>query len=301
MRGENARFGHVLTAMVTPFDANNQVDYTRAVEIARYLLQNGTDTLVINGTTGESPTTTTDEKLRLVNTVAEAVGAPKVMAGVGGNNTAEVVELAKKSQEAGATSLLAVVPYYNKPSQEGLYQHFRVVADATPLPVVLYNVPGRTITNIEPATTARLANDASTIIGIKEASANLWQVGETIRITSDTFDVYSGDDSTTLPLLAVGGAGVISVTSHVIGPDLAELHRAWFAGHREKAAQIFLRTLPLTQTLFSAPSPAPLKYAMEAVGVWAGGVRLPLVALNETEKQSVLNALSAYGLFIQKV
>ena len=301
MRGENTRFGHVLTAMVTPFDADNRVDYVRAAEIARYLLQNGTDTLVINGTTGESPTTTTDEKLRLVNTVAEAVGAYKVMAGVGGNNTAEVVELAKQSHEAGATSLLAVVPYYNKPSQEGLYQHFRAVADATPLPVVLYNVPGRTITNIDPATTARLAQNASTIIGIKEASANLWQVGETIRTTPDTFDVYSGDDSTTLPLLSLGGAGVISVTSHIIGQDLAELHRAWFSGHREEAAQIFLRTLPLTQAIFSAPSPAPLKYAMEAVGVPAGGVRLPLVTLNETEKQFVLNALSAYGLFIQKV
>ena len=301
MRGENARFGHVLTAMVTPFDGNNQVDYARAVEIARHLLQNGTDTLVINGTTGESPTTTTDEKLRLVNTVAEAVGVQKVMAGVGGNNTAEVVELARKSREAGATSLLAVVPYYNKPSQEGLYQHFRAVADATPLPVVLYNVPGRTITNIDPATTARLAQNASTIIGIKEASANLWQVGETIRITPDTFDVYSGDDSTTLPLLSLGGAGVISVTSHVIGPDLADLHNAWFAGHREEAARIFLRTLPLTQAIFSAPSPAPLKYAMEAVGVSAGDVRLPLVTLNESEKQLVLSALSAYGLFIQKV
>lgn len=301
MRGANARFGHVLTAMVTPFDAAGIVDYPRAVEIARYLLANGTETLVINGTTGESPTTSTDEKLRLVNTIAEAVGAEKVMAGIGGNNTAAVVDLARRSQEAGASSLLAVAPYYNKPSQEGLYQHFRAVADATPLPVVLYNVPSRTITNIDPATTARLAADAPTIVGIKEASANLWQVGETLRTTPDTFDVYSGDDSTTLPLLSLGGAGVISVTSHVIGPDLASLHRTWFAGQREEAALLFLKTLPLTQAIFSAPSPAPLKYAMEALGVPAGGVRLPLVALNGTEKQVVLKALSDYGLSVQPV
>lgn len=301
MRGANARFGHVLTAMVTPFDAEGNVDYVRAVEIARYLLANGTETLVINGTTGESPTTSTDEKLRLVNTIAEVVGAGKVMAGIGGNNTAAVVDLAKLSHEAGASSLLAVAPYYNKPSQEGLYQHFRAAADATPLPVVLYNVPGRTITNLDPATTARLVRDSQTIVGIKEASANLWQVGETLRTTHDTFDVYSGDDSTTLPLLSLGGAGVISVTSHIIGPDLASIHRAWFAGQREEAAHLFLKTLPLTQAIFSAPSPAPLKYAMEALGVPAGGVRLPLVALSETEKQVVLRALSDYGLFIKTV
>jgi 4-hydroxy-tetrahydrodipicolinate synthase len=301
MRGENARFGHVLTAMVTPFDNEGNVDYPRAVEIAQYLLANGTDTLVINGTTGESPTTSTEEKLRLVSAIVKAVGAPQVMAGIGGNDTASVIELARQSHEAGASSLLAVVPYYNKPSQEGIYRHFRAAAEATPLPVVLYNVPGRTITNIDPATTARLARDVQTIVGIKEASANLWQVGETLRLTPDTFDVYSGDDSTILPLLSLGGAGVISVVSHVIGPDLAEMHRAWFAGHREEAAHLFLRTLPLTRAIFSAPSPAPLKYAMETIGVPAGGVRLPLVDLNEAEKQVVLRALSDYGLFIRKI
>jgi 4-hydroxy-tetrahydrodipicolinate synthase len=223
------------------------------------------------------------------------------MAGIGGNNTAEVIDLARRSHEAGASSLLAVTPYYNKPSQEGLYRHFRAAAEATPLPVMLYNVPGRTITNIEPATTARLAADAETVVGIKEASANLWQVGEILRTTPDTFDVYSGDDSTILPLLSLGGAGVISVVSHVIGPDLADLHRSWFAGNREEAARIFLRTLPLTRAIFSAPSPAPLKYAMETIGVPAGGVRLPLIELDEAEKQVVLKALSDYGLFIRSI
>ncbi len=301
MRGDNARFGHVLTAMVTPFDPGGNVDYLRAAEIAQYLLANGTDTVVINGTTGESPTTSNEEKLTLVSTVVKAVGGAQVMAGIGGNNTAAVVELAKHSHKAGASSLLAVAPYYNKPSQEGLYRHFRAVAEATPLPVVLYNVPGRTVTNIDPSTTSRLARDARTIVGIKEASANPWQVGETLRTTPETFDVYSGDDSTVLPLLSRGGAGVISVVSHIIGPDLAAMSRAWFGGHREEAARLFLRTLPLTQAIFSAPSPAPLKYAMETVGVPAGGVRLPLVELTEAEKQVVLNALSDYGLFIQKV
>ncbi|MBC8103330.1 MAG: 4-hydroxy-tetrahydrodipicolinate synthase [Cytophagales bacterium] len=284
--------------MVTPFDANGAVDCARAAEIARFLLANGTETLIVNGTTGESPTTTTEEKLRLVNTVAEAVGAGRVMAGVGGNCTAAVADLARQSQEAGATSLLAVAPYYNKPSQEGLYRHFRVVADATPLPLVLYNVPGRTITNIEPTTTARLARDAQTIVGTKEASANLAQVGEILRTTPGTFDVYSGDDATYLPTLALGGAGVISVVSHLIGPDLARLNHAWFAGEQEAAATIFLKMLPLIRAIFSAPSPAPLKSAMKALGNPSGGVRLPLVDLDGAEEQVVYDALLRYGFQI---
>ena len=297
MRGQNARFGHVLTAMVTPFDAANQVDLDRAGELARWLLENGSDGIVLNGTTGESPTTTLAEKAELIRAVRAAVGPNAIlMAGAGGNATAEVVELAKHSHHAGASAILSVAPYYNKPSQEGLYRHFRAVAEATPLPLVLYNVPGRTITNIEASTTARLAKDAPAIVGTKEASANMAQVGEIVRTTPDDFDVYSGDDGTILPTLALGGAGVISVISHVVGPDIAAVHAAWFAGDVAGAARRFLPLLPVTRALFSAPSPAPVKYALSLVGQHAGGVRLPLVDLSEDEKTVVAQALRAHGL-----
>jgi 4-hydroxy-tetrahydrodipicolinate synthase len=296
MRGENARFGHLITAMVTPFAADGSIDFARAQQVARWLLENGSDALVVNGTTGESPTTTPEEKRDLVRAVVEAVGAEKVIGGAGGNDTREVVHLARLAHEAGAGALLSVAPYYNKPSQEGLYQHFRAVAEATPLPVVLYNVPGRTITNIEASTTARLATDVPNIVGTKEASANMAQVAEIARLTPDTFDIYSGDDATILPTLALGGAGVISVVSHLIGRDLAALHRAWFAGDRAEALRLFLPTLPLTRAIFSAPSPAPLKYAMARIGQPVGGLRLPLVELNDAEKRVVDAALEEYRL-----
>ena len=296
MRGHSARFGHVITAMVTPFSAGGNVDLTRTAELARYLCENGSDGLVINGTTGESPTTTTDEKIALVRAACAAVGPEKIIAGVGGNNTAEVVHLARASAEAGASALLAVAPYYNKPSQEGLYRHFRAVADATDKPVILYNVPGRTITNIDAGTTARLAHDAKTIVGTKEASANMAQVGEIIRLTPDTFDVYSGDDGTILPTLALGSAGVISVVSHLIGPDLAALHAAWYKGDIETAQTLFLKTLPVTRAIFLAPSPSPLKWAMQQTGQNVGGVRLPLVELTQSEQDFVAQTLRDYGL-----
>lgn len=301
MRGENARFGHVLTAMATPMRPDGAVDLRRAGELARWLFANGSDGVVVNGTTGESPTTSREEKAALVRAACEALSSAAsqtawVIAGAGGNNTAEAVELARASARAGAHALLSVAPYYNKPSQEGLYRHFRAIADATPLPLILYNVPGRTITNIEASTTARLAKDAPTIVGTKEASGNLGQIGEILRATPDDFDVYSGEDATILPMLALGGAGVISVISHVVGPDLAAMHRAWFAGDRQEAARLFLRTLPITRALFSAPSPSPTKYALALLGQPVGPVRLPLVDLNDAEQRVVADALREYGL-----
>lgn len=296
MRGSNARFGHVVTAMVTPMRADGSVDFGRAEELARWLLGNGSDCLVINGTTGESPTTSVEEKTDLLRAVIAAVGAEKVIAGAGGNDTREVVELAKRSHEAGASALLSVAPYYNKPSQEGLYRHFRAVAEATPLPVMLYNVPGRTITNIDASTTARLAADCANVVATKEASGNMAQVAEIARLTPETFDIYSGDDFTILPTLALGGAGVVSVASHIVGPDLTAMHRAWFDGRREEALRLFLKTLPVAKVLFSAPSPAPLKYALGRLGQPVGGVRLPLVELTDAEQKVVDDALRAYGL-----
>ena len=285
-----------MTAMVTPFDAGGAVDLTRTAELAHYLLTHGTDTLVINGTTGESPTTDSGEKYALVQAAVQAVGKGKIIAGVGGNDTRAVVETAKRAHDAGAGALLAVAPYYNKPSQEGLYRHFRAVADATPLPVMLYNVPGRTITNIDADTTARLARDASNIVATKEASMNMAQVAEIARLTPDTFDIYSGDDASVLPTLALGGAGVVSVVSHLCGRDLQASVAAWFGGDITESRRLFLATLPLTRAVFSAPSPSPLKYAMAKIGQPVGGVRLPLVELTDAEERSVDAALTSYRL-----
>lgn len=294
LRGASARFGHLLTAMVTPMDAEGRVLITRAQEIAQWLLANGSEALVINGTTGESPTTSMEEKLALVDAIVDVVGSDKVIAGAGGNNTAEVIELARRSEDAGAGAILSVAPYYNRPSQEGLYRHFRAIAESVNLPVILYNVPGRTVANIDASTTARLAGDVPNIIGTKEASANMAQVGEIARTTPDDFLIYSGDDGTILPTLALGGAGVISVISHVVGPDLAAMHRAYFAGNLSEATRLFLKTLPITRALFSAPSPAPTKYALSLLGQEVGPVRLPLVDLTPAEQGVVAAAMRQY-------
>ena len=298
MRGMQPRWGYVVTAMVTPFQVHGAIDFVEAVALAKWLLDNSSDALVINGTTGESPTTSREEKAALVKVIVEAIGAEKVIAGVGGNNTAEVIEAAHDAKAAGAGALLAVVPYYDKPSQEGLYQHFKAVASATELPLMLYNVPGRTITNLEPATVIRLATDCPTIVAIKEASANLQQVGEILLNTSESFDVYSGDDGTILSTLALGGAGVVSVISHVIGPELQAVHQAWFAGNQAEAAELFLRTLPVAKVMFSVPSPAPTKCALRAFGLNVGKVRLPLVDCTEHETESILSVLREHGLSV---
>lgn len=295
MRGMQARWGHIVTAMVTPFDADNQVDFAEAVALAQWLLANGSDALVINGTTGESPTTSPKEKAALVKAIVEAIGAEKVIAGVGGNNTAEVIEAAHDAKAAGAGALLAVVPYYNKPSQEGLYQHFKAVASATDLPVMLYNVPTRTITNLEPATTARLAADCPTIVAIKEATPDISQFAEVLRVTPPGFDVYSGDDANLLPTLALGGAGMVSVIAHVIGPEFKAICDSWFAGKSTEAAELFLKTLPVAKIMFSTPSPAPTKLALRTLGKKVGPVRLPLVDCNERESEAILGVLRAHG------
>ncbi len=285
-----------MTAMVTPFDASLKVDIDQAQTLAAWLCENGSDALVINGTTGESPTTSASEKIALVKAGVEAIGSEKVMAGVGGNNTAEVIEAAKDAQKAGAGAILAVVPYYNKPSQEGLFQHFKAVAGATDLPVMLYNVPARTITSLAASTVARLVETCPNIVAIKEASADLALVGEILRLTPDSFDVYSGDDATLLPLLSLGGCGIVSVIGHVVGPDMKAICRAWVSGERKRAAATFLKTLPVTRAIFSVPSPAPVKCALNALGQSVGGVRLPLVDCNESEAQSILTTLREYGL-----
>jgi 4-hydroxy-tetrahydrodipicolinate synthase len=293
MRGQNARWGYVVTAMVTPFDANNNIDFAKAQRLAKWLMANGTTGLVINGTTGESPTTSLTEKTELVAAIVEAVGGKNVIAGAGGNDTREVLEQVKENEKAGASGQLLVSGYYNKPSQEGLYQHFRTAAEATSLSCMIYNVPARTIVNVEATTLARLVADVPSIVAAKEASANLQQIADIVRQTPDSFDVYSGDDGTLLPTLAIGGAGIVSVISHVAGKQLLATCEAWFRGDASAALAHFLPSLPITKATFAYPSPGPIKYMTEkAFGESLGDLRLPMLALTEEEKKSVEKILA---------
>ncbi len=290
-------FGRVLTAMITPFDAAGNVDYAEAGRMAQWLTEHGSDGLVVTGTTGESATLSLDEKMRMYETVVKAVGdRAKVLAGTGSYDTAETVELSRAAAETGVDGLLVVTPYYNKPSQEGLYQHYQAVAEATSVPLVLYNVPARTSVNLEAATVLRLAQ-IENIVGVKEASKLLDQVGEIIGGAPEGFQVYGGADEVNLPILALGGVGNISVISHVVGLDLQKMHQAFFSGDLETARQIHLRTLPMTRAMFSAPSPVPTKTALAMMDVLPSSrVRLPLVEANEKERGLIHAALKDYGL-----
>lgn len=296
------QFGTLITAMVTPFDAHLQVDYRRAAELARFLVDNGSDSLVVAGTTGESPTLSHEEKLRLFETVKEAVGGrAKVIAGTGTNNTQVSIELTKEAEALGMDGILLVGPYYNKPPQRGLYEHFRAIAEATSLPVMLYNIPGRTGRNIEAKTVCALAQDVPNIRGLKEASGDLGQASRilrTLRATVPDFTLFSGNDNDTLPLLAIGGYGVVSVASHVAGPQMKEMLTAFHEGNLKRAAELHLLLTPLFDALFmpSSVNPAPVKAALKLMGMDVGGLRLPLVPLSEEEVNQLRAAMKEVGL-----
>lgn len=289
--------GKVITAMVTPIHPEkNKVCKKRIHHLVNHLIDNGSDGLVIAGTTGESPTLSHDEKMKLFRQVVETnAGRSKLIAGTGSNNTAETIAFTKEVAELGGIdAVLVVAPYYNKPNQDGLYAHFVAVAEASDLPVVIYNIPGRSVVNIEPETIIRLAK-LPNIIGVKESSGNLDNISKIITETSDDFLVYSGDDSLTLPILAVGGDGVISVASHVVGNEMQEMMQAFESGDVKKAASIHRSLLPLMNGLFSVPNPAPTKYLLNQQGISVGPVRLPLVDLNAeqgTKLQAILEGLS---------
>ena len=297
MAGTEPLFGRVLTAMITPFDPSGEVDYDEAARVAVWLAAHGSDGLVVSGTTGESATLSRDEKIRLYATVREAVGpAVYVLAGTGSHDTAETAALSREAEKTGVDGLLVVTPYYNKPSQEGLYQHYRAVADATALPIVLYNVPARTSVNMEAATTLRLAQIPN-VVAVKEASGLMAQVGDIVLGAPDGFQVYGGADEVNLPILALGGVGNISVISHVVGPDLQKMHQAFFSGDTDTARQIHLRTLAITKAMFSVPSPVPIKTALSMMDVLQSGrVRLPLVDASDRERGLIHAALKEYGL-----
>lgn len=263
--------------MITPFKADGSVDYAVAEALAAHLVNHGTDSLVICGTTGESPTLSWDEEYELFKVVQQATaGKAKIVAGTGSNSTQEAIEATQKADKLGLDGSLQVVPYYNKPPQAGLYQHFRAIAEATPdLPIILYNIPGRTGQNLLPETVARLA-EIPNIIAVKEASGNLDQVSQVRRLTPAEFSIYSGDDSLTLPMLAVGGHGVISVASHLVGDLLQQMIQSFENGQSQTAIQIHLQLFPLFKVLFATTNPIPVKAALRLQGWQVGTTRLPL-------------------------
>lgn len=288
--------GQVLTAMITPMNKDGSVNYTAAVELAQRLGENGSDGVVLSGTTGESPTLSFEEKVKLFSTVTDALGGKMtIIAGTGSNSTQDSILLTKAAEKAGVDGIMLVTPYYNKPSQEGLYQHFKTVAEQTSLPVMVYNVPGRTGVNILPETVARLA-EIDNIVAIKEASGNLEQVSVLKTMVPEDFLIYSGDDALTLPILAVGGCGVVSVASHLVGREIKAMISAFMAGRVGEALEIHLKLLPLFRAMFITTNPVPVKRALEFVGVETGPLRLPLVDLTEQEGQKIKEVLRSMGL-----
>ncbi|MGI6452035.1 MAG: 4-hydroxy-tetrahydrodipicolinate synthase [Syntrophomonadaceae bacterium] len=286
----------LFTAMVTPFDDQGEVDYQKAGDLAVYLTENGSDGIVVCGTTGESPVLTNDEKLKLFAVVKERVGdKAQVIANTGSYNTKASIEMSIKAQNLGVDGLMAITPYYNKPSQEGLYLHFKAIADAVSLPIMIYNVPGRTGVNLLPETLARLA-EIKNITSVKEACGDLDQVSRIKTLVPKDFVIYSGDDSLTLPILAVGGSGIVSVVSHIVGNDLKAMIDAYFAGQVEKACQLHTKLFPIFKGMFIISNPVPIKEAMNLMGMKVGGFRLPLAPAPEKEREYIRKLLIDYGL-----
>jgi len=289
-------FGRVLTAMATPFDESGGVDYGQATVLAKHLIANGSDGIVVAGTTGESPTLSDEEKIRLFRTVKEAVGGrAAVVAGSGTNDTKHSIHLTKEAQRAGADGILLVNPYYNRPSQDGLYAHFRTVAESTSLPCMLYNIPSRTGVHCLPETIAKLS-EIPNITAVKEASGNLDQASEIRRRTKAVFRIYSGDDSLTLPILSVGGSGVVSVAAHLVGREISEMVKTYERGDVGKALSIHIRLFPLFKVLFITTNPVPLKAALNLSGVNVGKPRLPLVEATAKEKEQIQSVLKELAL-----
>ncbi|WP_318617707.1 4-hydroxy-tetrahydrodipicolinate synthase [Sporosarcina sp. YIM B06819] len=287
-------FGQVVTAMVTPFNEHEDIDFDATRNLIDHLIANGTDSLVVSGTTGESPTLTTGEKVQLFKFVVEVVGGRvPVIAGTGSNSTRESIELTMLAEDVGVDAIMLVAPYYNKPCQEGLFQHFQSIAAATSLPIMLYNVPGRTVVNIAVDTVIRLAAIPN-IVAIKEASGHLDAMAEIIEQTPAGFSLYSGDDGLTIPVLSIGGAGVVSVSSHIIGNEMQAMIKNFKMGNVKEAATDHRKLLPIMKALFAAPNPSPVKAALNLTGIPVGGVRLPMIPLNDEQLHSLQRTLSIY-------
>ncbi len=289
-------FGKLITAMVTPFKPDLSVDYDAAAKLADHLVNNGSDGLVITGTTGESCTLTMEESIELYKVVKSTVkGRAFVIAGSGSNSTEEAVFLTKGAEKAGVDASLQVAPYYNKPSQEGFYVHFKTIAENTNLPLILYNIPGRTGKNVETGTVVRLS-EIDNIVGVKEASGDLEQVSNIVSRTPDDFLLYSGEDFLTLPIICLGGDGVISVASHIAGNDMKAMIEAYLDGDVRKALDLHQKLAPLFKVLFINSNPIPVKAACNMIGMNVGSLRSPLVEATEEEKNKIKNVLSGLRL-----
>ncbi len=283
--------------MVTPFGAEGRLDLPRARELALRLLDEGSDGLVVCGTTGESPTVPYEEKLELFAAVVEAVdGHAPVIANAGDNATQDSVDFAKRVVKLGVDAVMAVVPYYNKPPQEGLYRHFRSIAEAIDVPMIMYNIPGRCVVNMEAETTLRLARDVENIVAVKEASGNMAQVAALCGGAPEGFEVLSGNDEDTLPMMGLGAVGVISVASHVAGPQMAEMVASQAAGDHTRALKLHLQLLPLFKALFLTSNPIMVKDALAQTGFPVGTVRLPLVPPTEAQSAELARVMEHLGL-----
>lgn len=281
-------FGYVQTAMVTPFNKELEIDFKTVETLVEHLIQNGTNTIVVAGTTGESPTLTYEEKMQLFSYVKEVAGTrANVVANAGSNSTKDSLDFTKEIERQGkADAIMLVNPYYNKPSQEGLYQHFSTIAANTKLPVMLYNIPGRTAVNATAETIIRLS-DIPNIVAVKESSGDLSQMARIIQNTSYDFKLYSGDDNLTLPILSIGGDGVVSVASHVIGRKLKEMIESFFMGDFHGAGQLHREMLPVMEDLFFTTNPVPIKALLRKQGFSVGSVRLPLVDIEATQEEKI--------------
>jgi 4-hydroxy-tetrahydrodipicolinate synthase len=290
-------FGRFIPAMITPFYENRDLDLDRAQELAVRLIDKGSDALIISGTTGESPTVFYPQKIELFRAVLEAVdGRAPVIANVGDNCTADSADFAKDVVKLGVDGIMTVVPYYNKPPQEGLYQHFKCIAQAAEIPMILYNIPGRCVINMEAATTLRLAHDVDNIVAVKEASGRFEQIKQIIDEAPEGFVVYSGDDETTLPVMELGGYGVITTIGNVAPERMKEIVTAMAEGDHDRAVEAHTRLQPLMKELFITANPIMVKEAMRLVGFDCGGVRLPLIDATPEQRAGLEKVMKAVGV-----
>ncbi|MFK7694048.1 4-hydroxy-tetrahydrodipicolinate synthase [Paenibacillus sp. HJGM_3] len=281
-------FGRVITAMVTPLNTDMSIDWNQVDALIDYLIEEQlTDAIVVSGTTGESPTLSDEEKLQLFEaSVKRANGRCRIIAGTGSNDTRHSIHLTQAAEKLGVDGVLLVAPYYNRPSQEGMYQHFKAIAESTKLPVMLYNVPHRTGIQLAADTTIRLSRIPN-VVASKEATPDLNHITEVISKSAEGFRVYGGDDSLTLPVLSIGGYGIVSVASHVIGREMKQMVEAFLGGENRRAAELHARLYPIFTGIFKVPSPAGIKHALNSKGVQVGGVRLPLLAVSPEEGRFV--------------
>ncbi len=287
--------GEIITAMVTPFNDDLTIDYPALEKLINHLIETGTDAILVAGTTGETPTLSHEEEAEMFYFVKKIVnGRVKVIMGAGSNSTQTAISSSIKAKELGADAILSVVPYYNKPSQKGMYQHFSAIAKAVDLPIILYNIPGRTGVNMLPATIAKLANEHKNIVAVKQSNADLDLISDIRSMCPEDFAIYSGDDSLTIPMMSLGAHGVISVASHIVGKDMKEMITAFKSGKNSEALNIHLKLYPIFKKLFMAPNPVPVKASLAKLGIIKDNVRNPLVTLDDEEKKELFSVLDKY-------